>query len=167
MVGRAFNYQLFRPGRQAHIVVQHEVVRNEGLKTGQEQDAAPTRAAAIWTIIAVDRESVALLVDLRRGETSQVRDLYAGIQQGPDDELLPHLLAGRGHAGRFLGQLRLAFELVWHSTSETGANRHHFPTETRSTCDQVWAAGFRPGTHALTRARLLPPLVPRLCGHLA
>jgi hypothetical protein len=61
------------------------------------------------------------------------------------------------------------WRLNWYGIApqRTGANRHHIRTETGSTCEQVWEAGFRPGTHALTSGRLLPPLVPHFCAQLA
>jgi hypothetical protein len=126
-IGDTLHEELHRPGRQANGILECKMVGNEGLQAGGERDDAPLRTAAVGTAFAVDRQPLPLPVDLRRGEARQLRDPQAGIQEGLDDELLPHRLAGLRQAGRFLGPQGLALELVGHHTTSAqrpGAHAH-------------------------------------------
>jgi hypothetical protein len=82
-------------------------------------------------------------------QMGELRHLQTRIQQGSDDALLPHCLAGLRQASRFLGPPGLALELVRHRTSATGAHPHDIRTEPGSACAQAWATGAPLGTSAL------------------
>jgi hypothetical protein len=103
-IGDTLHEELHRPGRQANGVLEGKMVGDEHLQAGGERDDASLGAAAVWAALAVNGKPVTLPVDLRRAEAGQLRDPQPRIEQGPDDELLPHRLAGLGQAGALFGQ---------------------------------------------------------------
>ena len=72
---------------------------------------------------------MALPVDVVFFHMGERRHPQARFQQGSNDALLPHRLAGLRRKGRFLGEQGLTCERVGHCPSATGVSPHDIRTE--------------------------------------
>jgi len=69
---------------------------------------------AVGTALAADAELALLPEDVLGGQGAQLTDAEAGVEQGPDDELLGGRLAGVGEAVGLFGGKRLTDVLIGH-----------------------------------------------------
>ena len=69
---------------------------------------------AVGAALALDPELALLPEDILGGQVAQLADAEAGVEEGPDDELLGGRLAGVGQAVGLLGGEGLADVLVGH-----------------------------------------------------
>jgi hypothetical protein len=74
---------------------------------------------AIGAALAPDPELALLPGDVLGCQGAQLDDAEAGVEQGPDDELLGGRLAGVGEAVGLLGGEGLAYVLVGHCSPRT------------------------------------------------
>ena len=105
--------------RTGNSLLQGEVVLQQGPHPAGHRHDADLGLLAVGAALAPDPELALLPEDVLGGQVAQLADAEAGVEQGPDDELLGGRLAGVGEAVGLLGGEGLADVLVGHCSPRT------------------------------------------------
>jgi hypothetical protein len=101
------------------VLADGEVVLQQRPNPAGHGHVADLGLLAVGAALAADPELALLPEDVLGGQVAQLADAEAGVEQGPDDELLGGRLAGVGEAVGLLGGEGLADVLVGHGSPRT------------------------------------------------
>ena len=118
-VGDFFDQALGPPSSDGELLAQSEVVLQQGPHPAGHGHDPDLGLLAVGAALAPDPELALLPENVLGGQGAQLADAEAGVEQGPDDELLGGGLAGVGESAGLLGGEGLADVLVGHCSPRT------------------------------------------------